>query len=214
MNDLEAEYRYYECVIRLHELEYDFEIRGNGQNYTKGEHGRFTGSKPAGEKNFRKGIDKAKKNGIMKIGCEAPMNTLTRKKKSPEYIEPMPKKQLQRIVKSFKAQGGIILMNDSIDEYLTSKQAEAITYDSKTILLKQHPSRASVFEELIHTAQYRTGKNNGSYESRLKCEIAAQKKLIKYSKVYKLTDIEIYQTKQALESYTKELNDYYINGGV
>lgn len=67
MNDLEAEYRYYECVIRLHELEYDFEIRGNGQNYTKGEHGRFTGSKPAGGSGTisSKALTNKKENGTI-----------------------------------------------------------------------------------------------------------------------------------------------------
>ena len=40
----------------------------------------------------------------------------------------------------------------------------------------------SVFEELIHSAQYGTGKNDGSYISRLKCEIEAQEKLLRYQK--------------------------------
>ncbi len=141
------------------------------------------------------------------------MNALTRKAKPDDYVEPMPKKQFQRICKSFKSQGGIIQMSDATDEYLNSKHAEAITYDSKTVLLKQNPSRASVFEEFIHTHQYKTGENDGSYESRLKCEIAAQKKLIKYSKAYKLTDKEITQTQRALETYENELKEYYKNGG-
>ncbi|MCH5193925.1 MAG: hypothetical protein J1F11_08195 [Oscillospiraceae bacterium] len=141
------------------------------------------------------------------------MDALTRKEKSDTYVEPMPKKQLQRIVRAFKARGGIIQMNDATDEYLKSKHAEAITYDSKTILLKQKPSRASVFEELIHAAQYRKGENDGTYLSRLKCEIVAQKKLLKYSGLYKLTGIEITQTQNALDMYEKELNEYLKNGG-
>ena len=142
------------------------------------------------------------------------MNAMTRKKKPDTYIEPMPTKQLHRIVRAFKARGGIIQMNDKTDEYLKSKQAEAITYDSKTILLKQKPSRASVFEELIHAAQYRKGENDGTYLSRLRCEIYAQKKLLKFSKIYKLTGAEIAQTQSALDSYEKELSEYIKNGGV
>ena len=152
-------------------------------------------------------------SGMINIGSELPMNALTRKAKPDDYVEPMPKKQFQRICKSFKSQGGIIQMSDATDEYLNLKHAEAITYDSKTILLKQNPSRASVFEEFIHTHQYKTGENDGSYESRLKCEISAQKKLIKYSKAYKLTDTEIAQTQRALEAYENELREYYKNGG-
>lgn len=72
-------------------------------------------------------------------------------------IEPMPKKQFHRLEKSFKRRGGIIQYNTATDDYLNKKHAEDITYDSKTILLKQNPGRASVFEELIHAHQYRTG---------------------------------------------------------
>ena len=127
------------------------------------------------------------------------------RKKSKNTIEPMPKKQLQQIIKSFKRNGGVIQMNTSTDAYLNYKKAEAITYDAKTILLKQRPGRAAVFEELIHATQYRNGENDGSYESRLRCEIAAQEKLIKYQKPYKLTKQEVKQTEKALKEYQKEL---------
>ena len=136
------------------------------------------------------------------------MSRMFRKPKSAEYIEPMPKKQLRKIVKAFEKNGGIIQMNEATDSYLDSKNAEAITYNAYMILLRQNPGRASVFEELIHTYQYRTGENDGEYESRLRCEISAQKKLIKYHKSYKLTAFEIEQTKQALKVYEEELKEY------
>lgn len=136
-----------------------------------------------------------------------------RRKSNKNKIQPMPKKQLYRIVKSFKRQGGSIQYSKEIDVYLNSKNAEGITYNAKTILLKMNPGRASVFEELIHTNQYKTGENDGSYLSRLKCEIAAQEKLLKYSKAYKLTDVEIRQTQNALKEYKKELKAYDKKGG-
>lgn len=135
------------------------------------------------------------------------------RKKSDFKIEPMPKSQLHRIEKRFKAQGGIIQHNESTDEYLKSKNAEAITYNATTILIRQNAGRASVFEELIHATQYRNGENDGTYISRLECEILAQKKLIKCAKLYKLTDNEIIQTKQALAAYESELKEYNKNGG-
>ena len=125
----------------------------------------------------------------------------------------MPKKQFHRLEKSFKRRGGIIQYSQATDDYLASKHAEGITYDSKTILLKQNPGRASVFEELIHAHQYRTGKNDGSYLLRLNSEIDAQKKLIRHGSLFQLTQQEIDQTKSALESYKKELKDYYNKGG-
>lgn len=120
----------------------------------------------------------------------------------------MPKRQFQRIEKAFKKQGGVFQYGAETDAYLASKNAEAMTYNAKTILLKQNPGRASVFEELIHATQYRTGQNDGTYESRIRCEIEAQKKLLKYSSAYKLTDAEIRQTQSALKSYEAELKAY------
>ena len=185
-----------------------------------GGYGRSISAKAsaAGRKNTVRNItpkplDKGGGSDIINTESELPMNALTRKAKPDGYTEPMPKKQFQRISKAFKAHGGVMQTSDATDEYLKSKNAEAITYDSKTILLKQNPSRASVFEELIHTHQYESGENDGTYESRLKCEIAAQKKLIKHAKAYKLTDSEIKQTQKALEAYEKELSEYYNNGG-
>lgn len=153
-------------------------------------------------------VDKSAESGIIKAGSEEMY-----RKKNTGKIEPMPKKQLRKIEKSFKAKGGIIQSNAETDAYLDSKNAEAITYDAFTILLKQNPGRASVFEELIHATQYRNGENDGSYISRLKCEISAQKKLIKNANAYKLTDNEVIQTKKALQMYEQELNEYIKNGG-
>jgi hypothetical protein len=135
------------------------------------------------------------------------------RKSSKDKIEPMPKKQFHRIEKSFKKQGGIFQYDEATDTYLKSKNAEAITYNAKTVLLKKNPSRASVFEELIHTQQYKSGKNDGSYLSRLNCEIEAQKKLLKHSKAYKLTEPEFYQTQKALKAYEEELATYIKKGG-
>ena len=137
-----------------------------------------------------------------------------KRKKNDNKSETMPKKQLQKIIKRFKKLGGTIQMSEETDKYLDSKFAEAITYDAHTILLRQKPSRASVFEELIHSAQYGTGKNDGSYISRLKCEIEAQEKLLRYQKAYGLTNIEVEQTEKALNDYKNELKLYYEKGGV
>lgn len=156
-----------------------------------------------------KRVDKSAESGIMNIGSEEMY-----RKKSDFKIEPMPKKQLHRIEKRFKACGGVIQYDEITDEYLKSRNAEAITYNASTILIRRNAGRASVFEELIHATQYRNGENNGTYISRLRCEILAQEKLIKHAKAYKLTDNEVTQTKQALEAYKKELEEYIKNGGV
>ena len=141
------------------------------------------------------------------IGYYNDSNEMLRKKKSASIPEPMPKKQLQKIVERFERRGGVIQMDDATDAYLESKMAEAITLNENTILLRQNPSRSSVFEELIHSTQFRRGLNDGSLISRLKNEIEAQNMLLKNSKAYNLTLSEIKQTEAALASYMKELKD-------
>ena len=156
----------------------------------------------------QKSLTNAVKGGIIDTERSVAMYRKRRENK----IEPMPKKQLQKIEKAFKKRGGIIERSKDIDSYLDSKNAEAITYNQQIILLKSNPGRASVFEELIHATQYKKGQNDGSYESRLRCEIEAQQKLIKHSKAYKLTKAEIEQTKASLETYKKEYEKYKKGG--
>lgn len=145
-------------------------------------------------------VAKAGDTGIIKS------EKMYRKKKT-DKIEPMPKKQLQKIVKVFRKNDGIIQMNAETDGYLEYKKAEAITYDAKTILLRQNSGRAAVFEELIHATQFRKGMNDGSLRSRIICEIEAQNKLLRNAKAYKLTDAEIRQTRSALKAYEKQLDE-------
>lgn len=152
-------------------------------------------------KSFGKNVVNSGDSAIIK------KSSMYRKKKA-QAIEPMPKRQLQKIVKAFRRNGGVMQMDDITDAYLSNKHAEAITYNEKTILLRQNPGRAAVFEELIHATQFRKGENDGTYESRLMCEISAQEKLLKYQKAYKLTAEEVEQTESALKAYRKELDEW------
>ena len=155
-----------------------------------------------------KGLTILSENGTMKA------EGMLRKASSSRGIEPMPKKQFRRIARAFKAHGGVIQQSPETDEYLRNvAHAEGTTYNATTILLMQKPSRASVFEELIHSEQYRNGRNDGSPKSRIMNEIEAQEKLLRNAKYYKLTEPEIIQTQEALAYYRKELEKYYRNGG-
>lgn len=131
---------------------------------------------------------------------------LSRTPKPNDWIEPMPIKQFRRIEKAFRKKGGIIVVGEEANAILDMQEAEASTFNESTILFRKNPSRAAVFEELIHTAQYRMGKCDGSVKSRLENEIEAKEKLIKYAKAYNLTDIEIYNTRKMLKVCKEELN--------
>ncbi len=161
----------------------------------------------------QKTLDKSTGSGIIEVGNER--DSFMYRKKDLSKIEPMPKKQFHKIKKAFQKNGGVVLTGDDIDAFLEKQHCEAVTFDAKTIAFRNNPGRAAVFEELIHTAQYRDGKNDCTYLSRILNEIEAQKMLIKNAKAYKLTEQEIFQTKKALVAYENELKEYNSkNGGV
>ncbi len=45
-----------------------------------------------------------------------------RKNRPNDYIEPMSKKQLQKIIRAFKKNGGLIIMSEETDKYLAKKK--------------------------------------------------------------------------------------------
>jgi hypothetical protein len=120
----------------------------------------------------------------------------------------MPKRQLQEIIKEFKSKGGVIKIDDESEKFLESQNSEAVTLNENTILLTKNPCRSAVYEELIHANQYKQGKNDGSYESRLICEIEAQKELIKRKEELQITDLEDKQTRLALKAYEEEYKNF------
>ena len=99
-------------------------------------------------------------------------------------------------------------MGEEVDKHLREQNAEAVTINENIILLSSNPGRSAVYEELIHAEQYRQGKNDGTYEKRLLCEIEAQKILIKKKEEYGITDKEDKQTKLALKAYKQEYKEF------
>lgn len=138
-------------------------------------------------------------NGIINAGTERKLLI------GEVETESMPKEQLDRIARAFTKNGGVIEMNADCDRYLQRRGAEAITLNANTILLSTSSSRAAVFEELIHSHQWKTGELTDDPLSRAKAEVAAKEKLLKCSKVYHLTDGDVEITKRLLENDRKVL---------
>lgn len=89
-----------------------------------------------------------------------------------------------RIKKAFERNGGIIDQSEEAQRLLKYHGAEAATFNAKTIVLKPNPSNAEVFEEFIHTAQYRTGRATGA--NIVEMEIEAAQKLLRFADRYGL----------------------------
>lgn len=111
--------------------------------------------------------------------------------------------ELARIKTAFGRNGGIIDQGAEAQAYLRLQGAEDVTFGADTILLRSSPSRSSVFEELIHTAQNRTGRFTG--ENVLQMEIEAAEKLIRFRRGYGIPNSEtraIIERLRAMQSGT------------
>ncbi len=124
----------------------------------------------------------------------------------------MPQKQFRRICKSLKTHGVVVWMGDDADRICDLQGVEAFTLNENTIVFKKNPSRSVVFEELIHLWQFANNKCDGSRISRIKCEIEAKEKVLKYAKAYRLTKLDIAITKEVLQSDYMDLRNYYEGG--
>jgi hypothetical protein len=125
---------------------------------------------------------------------------------------------LNKIIKSFKRQGGKILCgtDEAIDflnfrSKLEGTKVYGMTYNEKLIYLEANPSAGTVYEELIHSAQFRTGKYNtwvekyGNATTTDIMEKEAAEKLLKNAQRWKISDEEVLQIQDRLEYYTNNL---------
>ena len=95
--------------------------------------------------------------------------------------------------------GGVIDQSDEAQRLLKYHEAEAATLNAKTIVLKLNPTRAAIFEELIHTAQYRTGRATGA--NIIEMEVEATEKLLRFADRYGLNKEDV----KAIESRLNNL---------
>jgi hypothetical protein len=138
----------------------------------------------------------------------APKNGLT----STIGGEPINPADLARMKAAFEKNGGSILSNEDIDAYLAWRARQmgasnvgGVTRNAKEIDLPTNATRTAVFEEFIHTAQFRTGRFNelvakyGNAEAERLLEIEAAEKLIKNQKAWNLPQNEIDAVVKRLE---------------
>ena len=119
----------------------------------------------------------------------------------------MNKHKFEKIKRNFEARGGMIDSSPEIDRHLDYLGADAAALNENTIIIKHDviPSASAMFEELIHTAQYKSGRATG--DNWIDMEIEAKRKLIKYQKQYGITDIENELTQIQLNELLKMKED-------
>jgi hypothetical protein len=107
---------------------------------------------------------------------------------------------------AFERSGGSILQSADTDAYLLwraqqmgARNVGGITHNAKEILLPTSPTRTAVFEEFIHTAQFRHGRANlyferyGNVLGSDYLEIEAAEKLIRNRNAWQLPNSEVHE---------------------
>lgn len=124
-------------------------------------------------------------------------------------IEPLDFEEFSILKNNFEKQGGLFIQDDNAQEYLKFRNADALTLNENTILLKPEPTASEVHEELIHAEQFKNGKLSDVTNSKVKleCEIEACKILIENKKEFKITDKEHKYNQERLKIMLKDLED-------
>ena len=115
-------------------------------------------------------------------------------------------------INGFSINAGDVTIN--VSKIIAKKHETISTISKELTILKDGSFYSEQFSLNLSTFEGGVWKNDGSYISRLKCEIEAQEKLLRYQKAYRLTKIEVEQTEKALNDYKNELKLYYKKGGV
>jgi hypothetical protein len=119
---------------------------------------------------------------------------------------------LARMKAAFERSGGSILQDADIDAYLRYRAEQmgasnigGITHNAKEMLLPTNATRTAVFEEFIHTAQFRSGRVNeliakyGNAEAERLLEIEAAQKLVQNQRAWKLPQVEVDAVRRRLK---------------
>ncbi len=124
---------------------------------------------------------------------------------------PMQKDKYNKIRKSLEKQGiRFVAATDGDDlKYLLRFGAEAVYSDGQIMHIGEIPSASALFEEIVHrTQEKKYGKLLfDDYVERDAREIAANRRLLKYSKQYGLNDTDYEDIKTNLEKWEKSFKD-------
>lgn len=125
--------------------------------------------------------------------------------------KPIDPNLLKKLIKSFERQGGVILIGGDVQKMLDARKIEGLTYNEKLILLDEKASTSTVYEEFIHSAQYRTGRFNkwaeeyGNEAATYLIEKEAAEKLISNAEVWKIPPDEVTLIEERLQLFNDAL---------
>lgn len=100
---------------------------------------------------------------------------------------------------------------------METRGADGVTFNAETILVRPDASPSTVFEELIHSAQHRTGKFDlwlsqyGNAGAVTKAEYEAARRLVRNQKAYGISDGEHAVNQARLAEFGSQLKEMGIS---
>lgn len=126
-------------------------------------------------------------------------------------FDPMPPEQFKRIQEAFARQGKTIDNSEDALRYLDMRGAEGVTFNAETIMVRPGASASTIFEELIHATQHRSGDfgkwvtQYGNAGAEALAEYKAAAKLVKAQKAYGVSDAEHLVNVARMEEFQSQL---------
>jgi hypothetical protein len=135
----------------------------------------------------------------------------------PTSFDPMDADQFARIQDAFARQGRTIDNSEDALRYLETRGADGVTFNADTILVRPDASPSTVFEELIHATQHRTGRfdrwvsQHGNAGAIVRAEYEAASRLVRNQRAYGISDAEHAVNQARVQEFRSQLRDLRIS---
>jgi Pre-toxin TG len=123
-----------------------------------------------------------------------------------------------RIKNAFERAGGLVNQGAETDAFLKWRGAQAAALGSDTVLFGANPTVSQVFEEFMHTAQFRTGRYNqwvekfGQSGATMQAEMEVLERLIKNANAWGIPADEVEESVRLLQGYQDDWTRF-LSGG-
>ncbi|MBO9458097.1 hypothetical protein [Labrenzia sp. R5_0] len=130
----------------------------------------------------------------------------------PTSFDPMNPEQFAKIQEVFARQGKVFDSSEDALRYLETRGADGVTFNAETILVRPDASPSTIFEELIHSGQHRTGRYDqwvsqyGNAGATARAEYEAATRLVNNQRAYGISDAEHAVNQARVQEFGSQLD--------
>lgn len=145
-------------------------------------------------------------------GASAPNTAGELFSQRPTSFDPMNPDQFTRIQEAFARQGKTFDSSEDALRYLETRGADGVTFNADTILVRPDASPSTIFEELIHSGQHRSGRyaqwssQYGNAGATARAEYEAATRLVRNQRAYGISDAEHAVNQARVQEFGRQLD--------